>query len=182
MLLHRLGLSGFGARRRLRARALGLFVACAVWANREARADSVQGRFLAAPNATAAPLRWEVADTLSARAQGLMFRRRVPPKHGMLFVFDDAAPRSFWMKDTYVSLDMVFADASCRIVHIIEHASPHSTASHGCRQPSQYVVEVPAGTARALGATEGGVLQFVHGQGAHAVQCPTPPRTPSLAP
>lgn len=140
---------------------------------------AVQGRFTDPRGAASASMRWDVADNLSTRAQGLMFRRHVPAKHGMLFVFDEAAPRSFWMKDTYVALDMVFADASCHIVHIIEHASPHSTASHGCQAPSQFVVEVPAGTARRLGASEGGQLQFVYTQGARTVQCPQPLPAPA---
>ena len=64
---------------------------------------------------------------------------------GMLFIFEQAELRYFWMYNTPVSLDMIFVDPEKRIVHIAESTLPMSTQTYGSQFPAQYIVEVPAG-------------------------------------
>lgn len=90
----------------------------------------------------------EVADTPTARARGLMYRRHLPRGEGMWFVFDTDVRHPFWMKNTYLSLDLIFVGADERVVDIIANAQPNSEASLMPRAPYRYVLEVPAGFAR----------------------------------
>jgi uncharacterized membrane protein (UPF0127 family) len=92
---------------------------------------------------------WIAADDAS-RQQGLMFVRRLPPDRGMLFVFDAPQQAAFWMKDTYLSLDLVFIDPTGAVANIAANAKPESLDplfSHG---PVIAVLEVPAGTAQRI--------------------------------
>ena len=67
-----------------------------------------------------------LAQTSEEQQQGLMFIQQLPADYGMLFVLGAARPMSMWMKNTYVSLDMLFVDARGRITHIVERAKPLS--------------------------------------------------------
>jgi len=86
----------------------------------------------------------EVAATGAARRRGLMFRRSLPPGRGMLFIFGQPQPLSFWMKDTPLALDIAFADETGRILQI-ERMEPFSETAHVSRSPVRYALEVPAG-------------------------------------
>ena len=77
----------------------------------------------------------------------------------MLFVYPNEAVRSFWMKNTFISLDMVFADASGRIVHILERVEPMTTSPRPSEEPARYVLELKAGTAERHGLAEGMMLR-----------------------
>jgi uncharacterized membrane protein (UPF0127 family) len=90
----------------------------------------------------------EIAETAEARRIGLMGRSSLSITDGMLFIFEQAELRDFWMKNTPVSLDMIFIDPEKRIVHIVESTLPMSTQTYSSRFPAQYVVEVPAGFAK----------------------------------
>ena len=70
----------------------------------------------------------EIADTDSERREGLMYRRNLEIDKGMLFVFPDEAPRSFWMKNTYIPLDIVFIDSEGRVLNV-EEAYPQPNSS-----------------------------------------------------
>lgn len=87
----------------------------------------------------------EIAETAEERRKGLMGRASLPMTNGMLFIFEQAEPRYFWMYNTPVSLDMIFVDPEKRIVHIAESTLPMSTQAYGSQFPAQYAVEVPAG-------------------------------------
>ncbi|MEM1128127.1 MAG: DUF192 domain-containing protein [Bacteroidota bacterium] len=87
----------------------------------------------------------EIADTDSSRERGMMQRTSFPPSSGMLFVFPNVAPRSFWMANTPLPLDIMFVDEDLTIVNIIKYTRPFSQASVSSEGPAQYVVEVPAG-------------------------------------
>lgn len=108
----------------------------------------------------------ELALTPEEQAKGLMFRQTLPPGRGMLFVFGDYAPRSFWMKNTFVDLDMVFLDERLKVVRVF-HRVPRSRAgqpdSEVARATSSaaLVLELPAGAARAHGVKPGARLKII---------------------
>lgn len=85
-----------------------------------------------------------VARTEEQRALGLMHRAELGPDEGMLFVCDESAVQSFWMKDTPVALSIAFLDDDGVILHI-DHMEPHSLESHSSEHPVRYVLEVPQG-------------------------------------
>lgn len=103
----------------------------------------------------------EVACTADERQRGLMHRQSLPPNHGMLFVFPQSEYQSFWMKDTYIPLDMIHLDDKKQIVGIVENAKPHTTESRKIDKPSLYVLEVNAFFARKHGITVGLQATFV---------------------
>lgn len=89
----------------------------------------------------------EVADTPASRVRGLMGRERLRPDQGMWFVFDRPAHRSFWMKNTPASLDILFVDARCRVVRIVRSTVPENETPIASGFPVPYVLEVAAGIA-----------------------------------
>jgi uncharacterized membrane protein (UPF0127 family) len=97
----------------------------------------------------------ELAVTPEQQAKGLMFRRELPEGRGMLFDFQKEQPASFWMKNTYVPLDMIFIRADGRILRIAENTVPLSEALVTSGGPVRAVLEVIAGTARKLGIAPG---------------------------
>ena len=97
----------------------------------------------------------EAAATDSARTRGLMQRAALPDRSGMLFLFDREQRRSFWMANTPLALDILFADAEGRVVRIAKYTTPFSASQIASERPAQYVLEVPAGFADTHGLTEG---------------------------
>ena len=97
----------------------------------------------------------EMALTPEEQARGLMFRRDLPEKQGMLFDFKREQPTSFWMKNTYVPLDMIFIRADGRILNIAENTVPLSEALVSSSGPVRAVLEVVAGTSKKLGISAG---------------------------
>lgn len=90
----------------------------------------------------------ELALTPHARSQGLMFRKFLPQNRGMLFVFGDDDYWTFWMKNTYVPLDMVWLNAEREVVHMVANAPPateDNTPQYMPMIPARYVLEVNAG-------------------------------------
>lgn len=87
----------------------------------------------------------ELSDTPEEQEQGLMFRKTMPADTGMLFTFPNEEPRSFWMANTYLSLDIIYVNAKKEIVSIAKNATPLSEKSLPSEAPAQYVIEVPAG-------------------------------------
>ncbi len=92
----------------------------------------------------------EVADSARERAIGMMFRKDVKKQSGMLFLFQDNKERFFWMKNTFVSLDILFLDTRGVIQHIHEHAVPRSVARIPSNGSSVAVLEIGAGEAERL--------------------------------
>jgi uncharacterized protein len=97
----------------------------------------------------------EMALTPEEQAKGLMFRRELPEGQGMLFDFQREQPATFWMKNTYVSLDMIFIRADGRILRIAENTVPLSETLVPSGGPVRAVLEVVAGTAAKLGIAPG---------------------------
>ena len=97
---------------------------------------------------------WIAADERS-RQRGLMFVRELPPDRGMLFLFDRPQEAAFWMKDTYLSLDLVFIDPAGVVVNIASAARPFSLDPIPSDGPVIAVLEVTAGTASRIGLAPG---------------------------
>lgn len=89
----------------------------------------------------------EVASSQAERSLGLMYRRELGEHEGMFFIFPDESERSFWMKNTYLSLDIIFLDRELKVVNCAERAVPLTETPRKSTGPAQYVLEVPAGTA-----------------------------------
>jgi hypothetical protein len=86
----------------------------------------------------------EVATSPKEREVGLMFRKSLDMDKGMLFILSDKRIRKFWMKNTFIPLDMIFFDEQ-KIVGLVENAKPHDLTAVGPEKPSDKVLEVPAG-------------------------------------
>ncbi|MEJ1161422.1 DUF192 domain-containing protein [Prosthecomicrobium sp. N25] len=99
--------------------------------------------------------RIEIAADDEKRAEGLMFRTKLDPDYGMLFDFKREQPVYFWMKNTYVSLDMIFIRADGTIAHIAENTTPLSEATVPSQASVRFVLEVVAGTSKRLGLKAG---------------------------
>jgi uncharacterized membrane protein (UPF0127 family) len=97
----------------------------------------------------------EVAVTDQERERGLMFRRSVPEGYGMLFDFKRDQDVSMWMRNTYVSLDMIFIQSDGRIRRIAENTETESDRIISSGGPVRAVLEVVAGTAKKLGIGPG---------------------------
>lgn len=124
----------------------------------DCRADVVQ---ILAGDAAPIRIAVEIADTPAARAQGLMHRRHLPARSGMLFVYEHPQPVAFWMRNTLIPLDVLFIDARGVIRHIHAGAVPHDETAipghaEGDPDPDRLLVlEIGGGEAAALGIREG---------------------------
>jgi uncharacterized membrane protein (UPF0127 family) len=88
----------------------------------------------------------EIADTPSKWMKGLMYRKTMSQNHGILFIFQDEQPRSVWMKNTKIPLDLIFIDSNCVIVYIEMNTQP--CQKEPCKiynsPPAKYVIEINA--------------------------------------
>lgn len=101
----------------------------------------------------------ELALTPAQQEQGLMYRQRLAPDAGMLFVFPDSHIQTFWMHNTLIQLDMLFIAPGGRIVDLHERAMPLSDATIVSRAPAIAVLEVNGGTVGRLGIRIGDVVR-----------------------
>jgi uncharacterized membrane protein (UPF0127 family) len=97
----------------------------------------------------------EVASTREQRARGLMFRKAIPERDGMLFDFGRDQEIRMWMKDTLIPLDMIFIESDGRILRIEQNAEPESLRLISSGGPARLVLEVKAGTAKRFGISAG---------------------------
>lgn len=103
----------------------------------------------------------ELAIEREDQVRGLMFREHMPDDHGMLFVFTGMAPRSFWMKNTRIPLDIIYIGEDLRVVSVAHNARPCAAdpcPGYPSAGPAKYVLELNAGTAGALGVEPGDSL------------------------
>ncbi len=120
-----------------------MLVACAACASGEPRVELGGKTF-----------RVEVADTSEKQALGLMFRDSMAADEGMIFIFPGEAPRSFWMKNTRIPLDIMYFDKDFKLVSISADTPPCKVSrcpSYPSKAPAKYVLELNAGTAATLG-------------------------------
>jgi len=99
--------------------------------------------------------RVEVARTGEEQARGLMFRTEMGADEGMLFPYDSPRTLNFWMKNTVLSLDIVFIGPDHRVINVADHAVPYSETPLTSEAPAIAVLELNAGRAQALGITRG---------------------------
>jgi uncharacterized membrane protein (UPF0127 family) len=97
----------------------------------------------------------EMATTEDEKTKGLMYRKELPDGKGMLFDFSPEQQISMWMKNTYISLDMIFIRADGRILRIAENTEPLSTRIISSGGLAKGVLEVIAGTAQKYGIQPG---------------------------
>lgn len=102
----------------------------------------------------------EVAATQAARQRGLMYREHLPDDHGMLFIFVDERPRSFWMKDTEIPLSIAFARTDGTILRIAD-MEPRSEQVVSSIAPARYALEMNRGWFARHGILEGDVIREI---------------------
>jgi uncharacterized membrane protein (UPF0127 family) len=122
---------------------------------------TVEQAKLIAPDGKESPvLTLEIADNHAKRQLGLMYRRGLEENSGMLFIFPEEVPRSFWMKNTFIELDMAFLDSNYRIVSIIRRAKPLTEKAQESGVPARYVLEVSGGSLEKWGIDKGATLKI----------------------
>jgi len=99
----------------------------------------------------------ELADTVPARMQGLMYRASLEPNSGMLFVYEQPAMECMWMKNTLVPLSVAFIDEAGRIINI-ERMQPQTEDSHCTERPASFALEMEQGWFARNGIGAGAVL------------------------
>lgn len=100
----------------------------------------------------------EVATSQAERAKGLMYRRALADDAGMLFDFGEEQFVTMWMRNTYVSLDMLFIGEDGTIVHIASETTPLSDTIIPSRVDARFVLEIKGGMSRQLGIETGNIV------------------------
>ncbi len=102
----------------------------------------------------------EIADNDFERQTGLMYRKQMDNNKGMLFVFDKSEIKSFYMKNTYISLDIIYIDANNTIINIVKNAEPLNETSLFSDAPAKYVLEINAGLSGIWGIKKGYKINY----------------------
>jgi hypothetical protein len=123
-------------------------------------ADAQQSQRLPAISLTSGihVIKAEVAATNADRQQGLMFREKLGPNEGMVFVFDAPAGVCMWMKNTLVPLSVAFLSEDGKIINI-EDMQPQSTESHCAKSPARYALEMSQGWFRQKNIKPGSAIE-----------------------
>jgi uncharacterized membrane protein (UPF0127 family) len=102
----------------------------------------------------------EIAESTYERNKGLMYRYTMIDNNGMLFIYDNSGLKTMWMKNTYISLDMIFVNEDYEIVSIHKNAIPLSINTISSYKEAIYVVEVVAGFCDKYKIKEGDKIRF----------------------
>jgi uncharacterized membrane protein (UPF0127 family) len=119
------------------------------------RLPTVNAYFVRPDGSTTERFSLEVAATEAHRRKGLMYRREMSESEGMLFLFPTERQNSFWMKNTILSLDMIFIGKDWRVVGILDHVPPQNEAPRQIEKPNQYVIELGSGVAEKFSISVG---------------------------
>lgn len=145
-------------------KALGLFFAislCAallgsgVGCSRTEASDRVSLSFVKPDGGTSPSFSMEVVADFPSRQRGLMFRKSLGANEGMVFVFPNDEDHRFWMKNTYIPLDMVFVSKEMRVVGVLSNVPPLTDDPCSVGVPSRYVLEFAAGAMKENGIDTG---------------------------
>jgi uncharacterized membrane protein (UPF0127 family) len=96
----------------------------------------------------------EIASTDKARQRGLMYRPAMAEDHGMIFVFQQEEPLSFWMKNTLIPLDIIYMDSGGTVVSV-KQMQPHDESGVPSEKPARYAIELNQGMAAKAGVKKG---------------------------
>jgi len=135
---------------RLRAALAVVFIAALAAAGGAARSGGLEALQIVTAAGTH-DFQVEIAKDDASRARGLMDRRFMPADHGMLFEFDREGPEAFWMKDTYIPLDMIFISRTGIVTNIVANAEPLSERAIPSGPPCMAVLELNGGAAAKIG-------------------------------
>ena len=102
----------------------------------------------------------ELAATPAEKRKGLMGRHKMDDTVGMLFVYDRAADRVFWMRNTSISLDILFISEDRKVINIASHTVPDTEKRYRSTAPAMYVVEVVSGFCERYGIKQGTHLNW----------------------
>ena len=102
----------------------------------------------------------ELADTPYERQTGLMYRTEMNSNNGMLFIFEDSTLRTFYMKNTLISLDIIFLNESLEIISIYKNTTPNNESSIPSLVPARYVLELRSGQSELNQFTEGMKIKY----------------------
>src|SRR4051794_14510700 len=105
------------------------------------------------------PFTLEVAANDDDRQRGLMYRKSMPEDHGMLFVFPDERPLSFWMRNTLIPLDIVYLDRVGKVVSVAQ-MKPLDETGVPSGWPAKYAIELNEGAAKRVGVKAGDVVRI----------------------
>ena len=145
--------------RRVRV-AIAAWIAIALMPVLAACSPSPQVSIVSDQNAQRGVVKVELADTPPTRELGLMYRTHLDDHAGMLFIFSGPNAAQFWMKNTVIPLDMLFADSNGKILGIVANAQPYSETLLGGFEGTLYVLEVNAGYAARHHVAAGDHLEF----------------------
>ncbi len=112
-------------------------------------------RIIDVDSSVLATFKVEIAETVQARMKGLMYRSIMPFDQGMFFIFEKDEPRSFWMENTYIPLDVIFINQKMEIVRIRKDTRPRTRDAIRSDHPAKYVLEVNSGMTDRYGISEG---------------------------
>lgn len=107
----------------------------------------------------------EIADNETERSQGLMNRQSICESCGMIFIFENAERRAFWMKNTSIPLDIIFISSDQEVVNVAQAdpepgVSDENLTRYRSEEPAKYVVEVNQGFAEEKNIVEGTEVNF----------------------
>lgn len=105
----------------------------------------------------------KVADEPGEWQKGLMFVQSMPYNEGMLFIFDDVSPRTFWMKNTLIPLDMIFIDESFVVVDVKENVQPCNAdpcETYPSKFESKFVLELNANVVKKSNISIGSIMKM----------------------
>jgi uncharacterized protein len=105
----------------------------------------------------------EIAETMDQQVKGLMYRRSIPRTYGMLFIYPEEDIRGFWMKNTWIPLDLIFLNRNRQVVDMFVNVPPCGAdpcPSYVSKVPAQYVLEIRGDLSRELKLKEGDTIFF----------------------
>jgi len=141
-------------------RLLGFVFALFLFAQPAVAGDFSRGVLEVRTESKAIEFQIEIADDPAERSRGLMFRESLDEQSGMLFIYPRPRIASFWMKNTLISLDMIFIDADGKVASIATNTTPLSLKPVSSGVPVLTVLEIDAGDAERLGIRVGDTVKW----------------------